>query len=681
MTPTRLRLLSAVGLAVTLAWCLPARAQEKPRPFGKLFAKRPPAAAVAEAEAPAAPAAEVLPVLDSAATSAAAGAYPALEQKAYRITRSEEMVQETIAEIYAEYESKVANMSGADLQLDTLGALPPVRPDFEAAWSAGVRQPFWGGGEKVRQDLVQVYGSALQHSNTVKVFSDIPLIRETAIQEARGEFDWRAFGQVRYGHVDEPTPSQLTTGFTGRLLEDLGSADYGIRKKVGSGAEISLSNRLNVLDSNSNFVAPNPQSGSELVFSVVQPLLRGGGYAYNRARLKVAQLESGVGSSEYLRALEVHLIEVNRAYWEVYLARAAFLQKRSLVSETKGLVEQLEEREGVDAEATRSELLRARSTLSQRQAALIRAEMAIRNAEERLRALVNDPAFAIGSGGEFIPLSRPVLNRPASDVKETALAALYHRAEVVQGFYQLQAAGIRRDVQKKDSQGELNLLFEGRVAGLDEGSEIGGAFHDQFAHGTGWTAGLTYERSLERNLELARLRRRDYEYRQQVNQLRGTIDQVLLDAVTTYRELMTAYREMQGRYQAVLASREEVKGLRERLDVDTDVEGQTVGYQLQLILDALDRNQAAEEQFLVSMVLYNAAFASVERAKGTLLEYYDIEVSRIREATWKRHRQALDNLQAGFANASPDVRVDLSEDGDWARHRAALEKLKAERGL
>jgi len=660
--------LSAARVALALAVaCISADAEEKTRPFGKLFAKQT-AASAPEPE-----------TVSSEATSAVA-AYPALPVKEYRKTREEALVEETISQIYSEYEAKVANMSGTDLQLDTLGALPPVRPDFEAAWSAGVRQPFWSGGDKVRQDLVQVYGNALTYSNTIKVFSDLPLIRETAIQEADGEFDWRAFGEVKYGHVDEPTPSELTTGFTGRLLEDLGQADYGLRKKTASGAEVSFSNRLNLLESNSNFVNPNPQSGSELVFSMVQPLLRGGGYAYNRARLKVAQLEVGLGTAEYLRSLETHLIEVNKAYWEVYLSRAAFLQKQSLVAETKGLVEQLEQRQGVDAEATRSELLRARSSLSQRQAALIRSEMAIRNSEERLRALVNDPDFAIGGGGEFIPLTRPVLSRPASDVKETALASLYHRAEVVQSFYQLQAAGIRRDVQKKDSKPELNLMFEGRVSGIDEGDDIGGAMHDQFAHGTGWNIGLGYEQSLERNLEIARIKRREYEFRQQINQLRGTIDQVLLDSVTTYRELMTAYREMQGRYQSVLASREEVKGLKERLDVDTNTEGQTVGYQLQLILDALDRNHVAEEQFLVSMVLYNSAFANVERAKGTLLEYYDIEVSREREANWERHRQALDNLNAGFATAKADVNAVNDGSEAWDRHRAALEQLKAESG-
>jgi len=186
------------------------------------------------------------------------------------------------------------------------------------------------------------------------------------------------------------------------------------------------------------------------------------------------------------------------------------------------------------------------ASLSQRQAALIRSETAIRNSEERLRALVNDPGFAIGAaaGILFAIDAAPVSTRPASDVKETALASLYHRAESrSKASDQLQAAGIRRDIQKKDSKPELNLSFESRVAGITEGDEIGGAMHDQFAHGTGWNIGLGYEQSLERNLEIARIKRREDEDRQQVNQLRGTIDQVLLDSVTTYRELMTAYRD------------------------------------------------------------------------------------------------------------------------------------------
>jgi len=95
---------------------------------------------------------------------------------------------------------------------------------------------------------------------------------------------------------------------------------------------------------------------------------------------------------------------------------------------------------------------------------------------------------------------------------------------------------------------------------------------------------------------------------------------------------MTAYREMQGRFETLSASREELRQLGERLEVDGDAEGRTTSYQLQLILDSMDRRQNAEEMFLNSVVTYNASFAGLERAKGTFLRHQDVRINRSRES-------------------------------------------------
>jgi len=685
MTPLCRRAAAVLALGCLLG--ASAEAQERGGPLRRLFGKK-----KVQQQAQPAPPPQADLVADVPVRPTGVDLYPTILAPERRMSETDAYVEQVIDQIYSEYEAKAARMRSADVQLQSVQGLPEVQRDFTSTWSEGVRSRFWSSGSQVRQDLVQVYSKALEHSNAVKVFSDLPLIRETAIREAEGDFDWRPFAEAQFEHKDEPTTSTLTTGETGqdaRLIEDLGQGEFGVRKKLRGGGEMSLSKRLNTLKSNSTFLTPNPQTGSELVLGFVQPLGKGSGYAYNRARMKVAKLEANLASAEYLRSLESHLIEVNRAYWEVYLARAAYLQKRALVKETKELVEQLEAREGVDEEATRSELLRARSSLSQIEASLIRGETAIRIAEDRLRSLVNDPEFELGTGGEFIPLTRPVLSRPESSVRETALAALYNRPEVVQGFYQLRAAGIRLQVQRNEMKPELNLRTELKWAGLDEGRSVGDPLSDSFNHGTGVSVGLSYEGSVERNTALARLQRQEYEFRQQKNQLRGTIDKVLLESVVAYRELLTAYRDMQGRYEAVLSSREEVRELKERLEVDADARGQTVGYQLQLILDALERNQAAEERFLVSMVSYNSAFAAVERAKGTLLGYYDVNIRRFREEIWERQKLTLrkytlaqDELKAEIGGGSPDVAVSVDEeDGDWRRHRKALEEFKKDRGL
>ena len=177
----------------------------------------------------------------------------------------------------------------------------------------------------------------------------------------------------------------------GRFLEDRTEARSECASNSSPAPRLVCRIGCSTLNNNSEFTNPNPQTTSELVLSVTQPLLAGGGYHYNTARLKVAKLDSKMAAAEYIRQLESYLLEVNRAYWGVYLARAGYLQKRSLVDRTEGIVTQLQEREGVDESANLSELLRARSSLAQRRASLIRSAMAIRTAEERLRALVNDP--------------------------------------------------------------------------------------------------------------------------------------------------------------------------------------------------------------------------------------------------------------------------------------------------
>ncbi|MEO0446522.1 MAG: hypothetical protein AAF191_10660, partial [Verrucomicrobiota bacterium] len=264
----------------------PALAEDQKGPFKRLFSKKSSEVAVSEVNAPM--------VSESAEGEEKLGIdrFPSVVEAEPRITREEVEVEAVIDAIYSEYEEKVSNLKAADLQLRSLGSLPDVRSQFSAPWASGLRSGIFGDSSKVRQDLVQVYSRALQYSNAVKVFSDLPLIRETAIQEAEGDYDWRPFIQSQFKHGDEPTTSTLTTGETGtdaRLIEDLGQLDYGVKKKVRSGGELTLSNRLNTLKSNSSFLTPNPQTGSELVLGFVQPFGRGAGYAYNRARIKIAK--------------------------------------------------------------------------------------------------------------------------------------------------------------------------------------------------------------------------------------------------------------------------------------------------------------------------------------------------------------------------------------------------------
>lgn len=554
--------------------------------------------------------------------------FPVIELPDLPKSTKESNIDWMIDQIASAYAVRVEDLNSLDVSLD-LAELPSVPADFDAPWTSRISSPVWSQSPSVEKGIDGIFASALQNSNQIAALSQMPLIRETGIQEAEGAFDFNAFIDGRYAHTDEPTGSLLDTGRRGRFEQDLWQGEYGLKKRLKTGAEVSVSNRLSTLDNNSEFLDPNPQAGSEIVVSVTQPLLQGNGYHYNTMALKVAKLDAKMGVAEFVRQLEAYLLELSRTYWGVYLARASYLQKRTLMEQTEKVVKQLEDRAEVDEEATRSELLRARSALAQRKASLIRSEMAIRTAEQRLRALVNDPNYQLGSTSEIIPVSVPIVTPPNEDVRKSAELAIANRPELLEGIYQVQAAGLRRDLQKNELLPSLDLILEGTVAGIDDGREVDHAFSDQFHHGEGWLAGFQFEMPLERNFAKARHARRRQELQMQINQLRSTLDSVLLEAVVAYQDLKTSYRDMQGKYQAVLASREELNELEERLNVDAGEEGKSVGYQLQLILDALERNEAAEQDFLVSVVVYNTAFTELDRARGTLLRRHSVDFERV----------------------------------------------------
>lgn len=470
----------------------------------------------------------------------------------------------------------------------------------------------------------------LEYSNQIKVFSDIPLIRETGMQEADGEFDPVFFMDTGVIRRNEPSGSSLVTGQgIGRFRENEEYFETGMRRKFLSGAEATVSNRWSHLDNNSTFLRPNNQGASEFVLSVTQPLMEGAGYHYNHSKIKIAKFDARMASSEFVRQLQAHLLEVNRAYWSLYYARSSYLLHKQLVSETSNILEQLEDR--ADLDALESEVLRARAALATRKSFLNRSEVAIRNSEERLRAMVNDPDQDIGSNAETIPMTLPVLATCLENVQKVAKDALHNRPEIQQGFDQLRAAVVRRDMQKNEKWPTLNLVAElmlGDIRANDDSTE---AFRNQWGD-PGYQVGLQFEHAIDNDEARAKLLRREIELRQQANQLKTTIDTVLLESVVSYRELITAYRDMIGKYETLNASREELRQLRDRLEVDTEEEGgRTTASQLQLILDSMDRNQSAEEAFLDAVVAYNASFAGLERAKGTILRKENIEIERVRD--------------------------------------------------
>ena len=341
-----------------------------------------------------------------------------------------------------------------------------IPPDFAPWWIRGQKNSI-GDSQGKSISIEDLYLRTIRNSKQIRVFGDLPLIRETGIQEAKGAFDTNAFIQGKFDHLNDPVGNTLTTGGASRFKQDEWSFDAGVKKKFVTGTEVTLSQNLSQTANNSIYFTPNPQSKGQLSLSIAQPLFKGAGVEYNRSILRIARLDSDIAMSEFIRQSESHLLEVTRTYWALYAARVTYLQKARLVDETARVSDELKARQKVDAQ--QSQIFRAQSSLASRRSDLVRSEAAVRNAQDRLKALTSDAALLDGPNVELIPSDRLILGASSVDPQAAAAVALENRPEINQAFLQLRAATIREKMQRNDLLPELNLVLQGSLGGLSGG--------------------------------------------------------------------------------------------------------------------------------------------------------------------------------------------------------------------
>lgn len=476
------------------------------------------------------------------------------------------------------------------------------------------------------QDLII---RALAHSSQIKVFSELPLIRETAIQEADSFYDPEFFTDARYYDRDDPVGSTLTTGQPGRFIEYDTRISAGVRTKFSPGTEVYLTQDLYRTRNNSEFFEPNPQAGAKLTLGLIQPLLDGAGARYNNSVIEIAKIDTDIAENEFLRQLQAHILEITRTYWGLHMALGIQQVKANAVADASAILDDFEARGGFDA--NRPQILRVRAVAAERRADLIRAEGQVRNTTERLKALVNDPNMIVGSNLQLVPGDLPVTALVGADLRNASVEALQNRPEVQQAYLQMQSAAIRRDMARTELLPSLNLLAETYVAGIAE-DDVNKAYDNQYdGNGPGYMFGLRFELPLGNNQAEALSMRRRLELRQLEHQLQTTMETVLLDVQIAAREVDIAYRDMIAKHESVQAATEELDSLLSRRDaMFLGAEGTAVTY-LNQLLDAQDRRNLNQERLLQSVSAYNLALTTLARAQGTLLQVEDIEIERFED--------------------------------------------------
>jgi outer membrane protein TolC len=523
------------------------------------------------------------------------------------------------------YRSLVPSYSGSNSEISA------VPDNYIPWWRNKIQRPLLKNAAAINLNLETLYIRALDHSSQIDVFRDLPLIRETAILESTGKFDPHLFMDGFYKKTNEPVGSTLRTGGADRFKEHEWNSTVGLRKKVITGGEVEISQKLSGIDNNSSFFVPNDQAVTRLQLSFTQPLLNGGGIEYNRSIINIAKLDHEVALDEFQRQVESHLLAVSRGYWSLYLERAILLQKQRLVQATEKIVSELNSRRDLDV--LPSDLARSRAALSQYTSELMRAGTAVRNAEDRLVSLVNDQELrGVDKLVELIPSQAPALFKKSLSEQEAVNVAMHNRPEISQALKQLKASMIRADMSDKELLPILDFYAKWYGSGLNGDYNLEDSLGDQYTNPGSYELGLHFDYPLGNNAAEARNERRRLEVRQLQNQLRTTMQTVTLEVQVTQRELDAAWNEMAAKYASMQATGEELLSLQKRTDI-FDGSNMTVGVYLRQILDAQERLSEAEAGFLSGLVTYNLALVNMDRATGLFLQSRELVPQRIEAAS------------------------------------------------
>ncbi|MFK7819547.1 MAG: TolC family protein [Planctomycetaceae bacterium] len=521
----------------------------------------------------------------------------------------------------SEQESMVTPFMDRTQQLldDDLGmeSAPEFPITYEPWWLGDVSSQMRSRYVPMRVTFEEIILSAITNSPRVKALRIEPEIRKQSVVVERAQFDWMSFAEMTWNDTSDPVGNTLTTGGSPRFRDHQWSLESGVRRRTHSGAELEVSNEMGWQDNNSDFFIPAPQGTSRLNVSFTQPLLRSRGRFYNKSRIVLAQIDRGVADSETLLKLQEHLVEVSDAYWELFRARATLVQKRKLLSRASRILQRLEGRRGVDV--LQRQILRARAAVTSRRSEIARSAASIRNAEARLRLLVNDPALTRGTPLEVIPADVPMNDNLVYSTPETVTVGLLTRPDIAKAIREIRTNSVRLGVSRNEMLPKLDLILSGYLSGLEDRGDIWEAKRNWLQQGEpGYSVGFKFEYPLGNRAARALVEQQQFRLRKSLFEFKNTVETSITEIELAVREARTSYTEMLSRFQSMQSAEAEADYLSERWQ-QLPGDDRTTAELLEDLLDAQERVATEEASFETARKNYMLALIEIKRSTGTLL--------------------------------------------------------------
>ncbi|MFQ5989974.1 MAG: TolC family protein, partial [Candidatus Methylomirabilales bacterium] len=257
-----------------------------------------------------------------------------------------------------------------------------------------------------------------------------PKIRETDVTGEKSVFDPEVFAEVAFESTQTPNRNFLAGVRVRQINNNDFNWNFGLRQDLPTGGSYELSFDNNRNFNNSAFfsvVNTNTAYTSDLSLTVVQPLLKNFGVDINRTQIKIAQNEREISFDRFRETVMDIITQIQDVYWDlVFTIEDLKVERRSLrLAQELAELNRARVRAGVAAPV---EITQAETDIAAREALVTAAEKRVRDAEDRLKVVLNIPKEGEW-GGAVLPADPARFSAITLDLPSAVTDALRMRPE------------------------------------------------------------------------------------------------------------------------------------------------------------------------------------------------------------------------------------------------------------
>jgi outer membrane protein TolC len=466
------------------------------------------------------------------------------------------------------------------------------------------------------EDVIAI---ALENNLDISISKYDPLISDADVTQAEGDFDpvWSLGFQER----EEKTPTSAQFRIFGVPVDSLWdrttSVDTALQGKIPTGTTYSLDFRSVRSESTfTDFSDTGSEYDGSAQLALTQPLLKNFGLAINLTRTRIARNNKEISDEQLAVTVMNTLTQALGAYWDLVFARGNLDVARQSLRNARNLLEQNRVRLEVGAAAP-IEVNQAEAGVKRREAEVVSAIAAIREAEDALKLLLNAEENSELWNEAIVPADGPVVIERALDESTSFATALQKRPELDQAKKALENSEMLARLNRNGMLPSLDLTgsygFNALTSSFDdEVDDLAGGDDWKFSYGVlgqiplgNRAAKGTYLRS-KYEADKARLGIRQIEHFIRL-QVRSAIRQI-----ETNRKLVDTNRAATKLQEQALQDEEKRRKV-----------GASTSYRVLEFEEDLALAKSLELQALVD---YRKALIGLDRAEGTILDRYQIEL-------------------------------------------------------